>query len=41
MKQPYVLRSGNTVLQRFEHLVIIPTEMFEQAQALHEARKNE
>lgn len=36
-----ILRSGNTVSQPFEHLMIIPPEIFEQAQVLHETRKNE
>lgn len=36
-----VLRSGDAVSQRFEHLMILPPELFEQAQALQKARQNE
>ena len=36
-----VLRSGDAVSQRFEHLMILTPELFEQAQALQKARQNE
>ena len=36
-----VLRSGDAISQRFEHLMILTPELFEQAQALQKARQNE
>ena len=35
-----VLRSGDTVSKRFEHLMILTPEVFEQAQEIQKARQN-